>query len=90
MDEYSNEGEIDLTKIDAEPSSYLPLTRRGYTRKRLNLSTRLTQRTRMRLKKIDDLSHSEAISILSRKSIISTQSKAPTHLLKNMLVSLLI
>ena len=81
---------IDDIIINSEKNLYLPLTRKGYTRRKLRLTSQISHQSKSRLKRIDNLSHTEAITVLSRKNIISSESEAPTHLLKNMLVALTI
>ena len=89
MDENIIELGIDNLDID-EINSYLPLTRRGYTRRKMGLSSQITPKNKLKLKRIDSLSHYEAVSVLSRRNIISENTEAPTDLLKNMLVALTI
>ena len=55
-----------------------------------DVPNRLTKKNKLKLKRIDSLSHYEAVSVLSRRNIISENTEAPTDLLKNMLVALTI
>ena len=78
--------DLDLDNVDP----YLPMTRRGHTRRKVEFGQKLTRDNKLRLVTIDRLSHAEAANFLTRRKIIRPDSEAPTHLLKNMLVALMV
>ena len=80
-----------LSNINTEiRSKYLPLTKKGYTKRKMNFNNKLTLKNKLSLKLIDNLTHSETVQYLVNRNIINEDSTAPTHLLKNMMVAMIL